>query len=390
MARPQQPWPPQPREDPRGRMRVWWRGRWHVLGPADRPEAWRAELARLVALWAVDPTATGRRPDAYRVSQLLREYLESDAAPTERRQRDRAKTAARLLLESHLETAVDDFGPNDLRAWQAWLCRLTYPVPYKKAGQLRFNVTYIHDLVEVVRRVWKWAVSTERVDEPAYRALLTVERPKPGSCRGVREIPPADPAHVTATLPFLTPPIRVMVVLQMACGARPEELCGMKAGDVQRSGRVHITGAGVQDLDRERVWVYVLKKHKTTWKGKPRWLTFAADSQRALEPLLDRPPDAHVFDPREATGGKASRRVGTRYTPRTYRQAVERAAKRAGVPHWFPYQLRHLAAADVKALFDLDAVQALLGQHTKTMADHYGGVAFKKAAEVARRRAEAG
>jgi integrase len=59
----------------------------------------------------------------------------------------------------------------------------------------------------------------------------------------------------------------------------------------------------------------------------------------------------------------------------------------AGVAEFAPYQLRHAAAAEIKALFDLDAVQALLGHHTKTMAEHYGGVAFRKAAEVAKGRA---
>ena len=46
--------------------------------------------------------------------------------------------------------------------------------------------------------------------------------------------------------------------------------------------------------------------------------------------------------------------------------------------------------AEIKAVFDLDAVQALLGHHTKSMAEHYGGVMFKKAAEVAKARAPGG
>ena len=78
--------------------------------------------------------------------------------------------------------------------------------------------------------------------------------------------------------------------------------------------------------------------------------------------------------------------LGEQYSPGAYRKAVKTACKRAGVPLYTPYALRHLAAAVVKSLYDLDAVQALLGHHTRTMAEHYGGVAFAKAAKVAKSR----
>lgn len=81
MARPAQQWPPQPKQSGE-KMRVWWAGRWHHLGRADEPEAWRKELARLLAVWSVDPTASAKRPDACLVSTICREYLESAAVKT--------------------------------------------------------------------------------------------------------------------------------------------------------------------------------------------------------------------------------------------------------------------------------------------------------------------
>lgn len=405
MARPAQQWPPQPRERA-GKVRVWWNGRWHHLGRADEPEAWQKEHARLIARWAVDPTASAARPDDYLVSTLCREYLESAAAPTGGQQRGRVVAAVKLLLQLNPETAVVEFGPNDLRAWQTWLCQL------RDGERERFSVTTVNDFVASIRRIWKWGVSTERVEEPRYRALCTVEKPKPGQARAPREVPPADPEHVRATLPHLRPPVRAMVALQWLTGARPEEVCGLTPGGIQRTGRVWIKGAGMHDLDALGVWMAVLEKHKLTWKGKPRWLTFGAEAQAVLAPFLDRAADAFCFDPREAiadlraelkaersargggSGGNRkrprpgrSRVVGNRYTPRTYREAVQRACVKAGVPHWYPYQLRHLAAAEVKSLFGIDGVQALLGHHTRTMSEHYGGAAVRTAAEVARGRA---
>lgn len=408
MGRPKKQWPPQPAENG-PRMRVWWNGSWHYLGLKSEPEKWRAELARLIALWSVDPTAAAGRPDDYLVSTLCRDYLASADSPAGGLQRERAVLAVELLLGLFPDTTVADFGPNDLRAWQSWLCGL------KRAddpAKTRFNVTTVNYHVATIKRVWRWGVSTERVPADRWQALRAVPRPKPGEARPPRVVEPADPEAVKKTLPFLRPPVRAMVVLQLASGARPSELCGMRAGDVRRSGAVHIPGAGMHDLDALGVWVYVLDKHKTRWKGKPRWLTFGPDVQPVLAPFLDRDPAAYCFSPREAVDGlraeqraaraargggsggsrkvakpAAKRRPGEHYTEDSYRAAVARACKKAGVRHWFPYMLRHAAAAEVKALFDLDAVRALLGHHTRTMAEHYGGESFRKAAEVARKRA---
>jgi integrase len=391
-----------------GRERVWWDGEWHDLGPEGSTEA-KAKLARLTVLWAKDPTAPLRPKADYLVDELCRDYLASDDSPAEGQQRERVALAATLLTERYTGVPVADFGPADLEAWQAWLCETPSS---KYPDRARFNITTVKDLVWTVRRIWKWGVRKRGVAVEKHQALLTTEWPKFGAAREPKVVEPADPAAVRAILPHLRPPPRAMVVLQLATGARPNELCGMRAGDVQRSGRIHIDGAGVHDLDQLGVWVCVLAQHKTRWKRKPRWLTFGPDVWPILEPFLQRGPEEFCFSPQESTaamreerkverksrsggsGGNRKRpaaepklKPGPRYSPRTYLQAVKRACVAAGVAEFAPYQLRHAAAAEIKALFDLDAVQALLGHHTKTMAEHYGGVAFRKAAEVAKGRA---
>ena len=49
------------------------------------------------------------------------------------------------------------------------------------------------------------------------------------------------------------------------------------------------------------------------------------------------------------------------YDAASYRRAVRRACKRAGIPVWFPLQLRHSAATLIRREFGLEASQAVLG-----------------------------
>ncbi|HYH67967.1 MAG TPA: tyrosine-type recombinase/integrase [Urbifossiella sp.] len=392
----------------KGQERVWWRGRYYDLGPEGSARA-RAEYARLVALWAADPNAPAFRADDALVGELCADYLESKDSPREGLQRDRAVLAVELLLEHHVATPVADFGPVLLRAWQDHLCQLPDP---RNPGRQRFAVTTVNYHVDTIRRVWAWGVSRQRVGADALTALRAVPRPKVGEARAPKVVDPADPAHVKAMLPFLRPQPRAMVVLQLASGARPGEMIGMTPEQVHRGGVINVAGAGRHDLDKLGVWAYVPTKHKMTWKNKPRVLLFAGEAQAVLTPFLDRGPDVPCFSPKEAAEGlRAEQRAAReargggsggnrkvpkaaaprrapkdRYTDNSYRAAITRACEKAGVPAFFPYQLRHLAAAEIQEVFGLDAVQALLGHHTKSMSEHYAGLNVKTAADVAKAR----
>ena len=73
-----------------------------------------------------------------------------------------------------------------------------------------------------------------------------------------------------------------------------------------------------------------------------------------------------------------------KYKPRAYWQAVRAAAKKAGVPHWFPYQVRHTRAEQIRDVDGIAGVQAVLGHHQQTMSERYAGPAVKTAARIAR------
>jgi integrase len=396
-----------------GQDRVYWNGKWHYLGASGSAEA-KAEYGRLLALWAVDPNAVPMRSDEYLVSELCADFIESDQAPRDKRQRDIAIRAVELLLEHHLRTPVSDFGPLALSSWQSWLCRQVYPIQHLKAGKQRWNRTYIGHLVRVIRSIWKWGVASERIGEDRYRALLTVPGPRFGECREPVEVAAADPTAVEKVLARLSGPVRAMLLLQRSSGARPGELCAMRPCDVHRSGKVRLPWTGAMfDCDAEKVWLYIPSKHKGTSRRKLRAIYFARQAQEILRPFLDRDPETLCFSPREAVqeqraaqraariaagGGSGGNRKkpaaapgrppSNEYSPRSYYIAIQRACQAAGVEPFTPYSVRHLVGQEVDHDFGLDAARDVLGHSDPRTTTRYAKANSKRAAEVARKRGE--
>ncbi len=108
-------------------------------------------------------------------------------------------------------------------------------------------------------------------------------------------------------------------------------------------------------------------------------------SQEILAPYFDRPP-AYLFSPRESEferhRGMRERRTSkvqpsqqnrakknSKLAPRehydrdSYRRAVQRAARKAGVESWNPHQLRHANATEVRKQFGIEAAQVMLGHN---------------------------
>ena len=73
------------------------------------------------------------------------------------------------------------------------------------------------------------------------------------------------------------------------------------------------------------------------------------------------------------------------YTSNGYYNAVKRAAKRAGVEHWFPYQLRHAAGTLARQVGGLDGAQVFLGHANAQTTEIYAELDESKAAEIARK-----
>ena len=89
----------------------------------------------------------------------------------------------------------------------------------------------------------------------------------------------------------------------------------------------------------------------------------------------------HLLEPREP--GLAP---GKRYTRHSYRTAVQRACRRAGIPVWSPRQLRHTRATLIRQAYGLEAAKAVLGHADTKITEIYAerdlGLAMRVMAET--------
>jgi integrase len=329
--------------------------------------------------------------------------LDSDERPKRDSTRILLVQAIGYLLEQHTFTAVNEFGPVQFRMWIKFICGL--PKLSKRGEnkgkpiepvQLRYCETTIKKLIFSVKQIWKWGVSTGRIKVELLQGLETVPLPRREETRPARIREAADPADVQKTIEHLRGPVRAMVLLQLHTGARPEEVMRLRVRDVKREGKVRISGAGSFDCDAERIWVVAPAEHKTTRHNKARAIFFGKTDQLILGPFLDRDEDAYLFSPQESmselqdgqrkerlerreggSGGSRKKTKGnldhcrSRYDGHSYRQAIERACVKAGVPVWTPYQLRHLAAEQIDELYGAQAVQEFLGHSDAKTTERY-------------------
>jgi integrase len=229
--------------------------------------------------------------------------------------------------------------------------------------------------VNRARRLFKWGVGVELVPPSVYQALQAV----PGLLRGRSEAPEAKPIqpvpeeHVDQTLPFLPSPVRAMVELQRLTGCRQGEAMGMRAIDLTMSGPV---------------WISRPASHKNRHRGLERVIFLGPKGQTVVKPFLTTDLRAYLFSPRAYVEAMHRRRTAQRKTMRTpselrrlrkakpgrgpgerykrmsYRVAIVRACRKAGVPAWSPLQLRHTAATAIRAKYGVEAAKVILG-HTR-------------------------
>lgn len=301
--------------------------------------------------------------------------------PQEKRRHERL---CKQLDERYGDVPAVDFGPVKLKAFREWL-----------VGQ-KLARKYVNRLTNCVVAMFRHAVADELIDVAKVQQLETLEPLRYGQTTAPEKdrVEPAVLADVRLTAEHLSPIIKSMVRVQIATGMRPKELCSMRPRDIDRTGEV---------------WIYRPASHKTTWRGKDKAIPLLGDARDAITEFLQRNPEAYCFSPAEAmawrhavaaakrvTPKNQGNRVGTnrksnpkrkprdKYDSASYRQAIKRAAEAAGVPHWFPYRLRHLTATEVRAVLGIEQAQSLLGHSTAAQTAHYARESINAAIEAAK------
>ncbi len=168
------------------------------------------------------------------------------------------------------------------------------------------------------------------------------------------------------------------------------------------------------DIDRSGdVWEYTPWEHKTEHtmdedEALVRWL--GPKPQEILETYIQAKkstPEAFLFSPTEAyrliqmekrmarkskvQPSQIDRSVdhpmvkpGEKYATGSYRTAIHRACRKAGVPKWSPNQLRHTWATYVEKMYDKETARIILGHKSVDTTQIYIDRDRKKAIEAIR------
>ena len=238
---------------------------------------------------------------------------------------------------------------------------------------------YVNNLMKSVIRMFKWAVTEEKVPPSVPASLAALSGLRKGRDPRVREPEPIKPVpeeHFKPVVDASSPQIATMLQVQRLAGMRPDEVTIIRPCDIDRDGDV---------------WVYRPDSHKLEWLDQEKEILLGPQAQGLLTPWLDgRKPTQYLFSPREAAEANARQLEKRRkepsskkvrlskkrpprehYDDRGYRQAVIRACDRAGVPQWSPGRLRHSAGTDIRRRYGAEAAQLVLGHRNLSTTEIY-------------------
>lgn len=284
---------------------------------------------------------------------------------------DGFRLSLRPMREMFGKTPAADFTPDHLKAVREKMVAagLSRKVVNQRVARIKAFFGWVAD---------EWAKADEKKELTAvYGLLLAVKPLKAGRCLAPErpKVEPVDDAVVDATLPQLGRVVRAMVKLQRLTGMRPGEVCRLHRDHLDTSGPV---------------WWFSPRWHKNAWReDHTRVIGIGPAAQEVLREFLTDDVTGWVFSPRQAVAefraaqraksgnarkpGKRKPRLvpGDRYTTGTYRVAVARGAKRAGVPHWHVNQLRHTFATVIRKRYGLEHVRVALGHASTATSEIY-------------------
>ena len=352
-------------------------GRNHYLRPFGSPES-HEKYARLIAEWRLHakhllPTTGPRRIDAtLSVNELIlayyrhaQSYYVKGGRPTS--EQDNIRQALRFVRQLYGAIPAIGFGPVALANVRSAMVA---------AGRSR---KLINKDVHRVRGMFGWAVENELLPVKTHLALRRVKGLRKGrsAARETAAVEPVPEESIRAVLPHLSPQVAAMIQLQHLCGARPQEVVLIKPCEVDTTGDV---------------WLYQPCGHKMEHLDRLKVIMLGPKAQEVLRPWLERDAESFCFVPAETSAwhyGRLRReaptvaqgaagepralklRPGLKYTRHSYRVAIQRACKRAGIQPWSPRQLRHTRATMIRKAYGLEAAKAVLGHADTKITEIY-------------------
>lgn len=389
---------------PSGQAVVTLSGSDHYLGEHNTVES-HDQYNKLVSRWL----ANGRRtPDAashhpLSVNELILAYFRHceelyGSRRTKGTRLSQIRSTMQPLKQLFGSTSAAEFGPKALLlvrqrflegGWERKTRRNGKSVVERAKPWSRKTV---NDHIQVVKRMFRWAVREEMLTASVWHSLSAVEGLRAGEStaadpKTVRAVPGE---HVDEIRKHVSAQVWAMVELQRITGMRSGEVLIMRGQDIDTSGEL---------------WLYRPESHKTQHLGHERIIELGPLAQAIVRPFLRSGVDEFLFSPCDAVADfhaarrrarksrvqpsqrsrskvKPLRKPGRRYTVATYRQAVDRACKLADVPHWHPHQLRHNYATRIRKEFGVEATRILLGHRSTAVTELYAEIDRGRVREI--------
>ncbi len=263
------------------------------------------------------------------------------------------RSAAAAVVRAFPDLPAADFGPGQLRAVRDAIVA---------AGKSRSTANAYQTRVV---QMFGWAVGQRLVAADVWHSLQKVERLQRGRTKAPDRAKrrPVKWDDVRRTLRHLHPTAaRRLVLMRLTLahwwiGCRPQDVAGMKPGEVDRSGPL---------------WRWEPATHKNEHRGQDLVYWIGPKAQRVLRPLLDGcPTDGFVFRyPPRGSGRGAGQSI--RITRHEYGRRVADACEVGRVEPWTPHQLRHAKATDTARRYgSMEAAAAALGDTVETVSKVY-------------------
>lgn len=318
----------------KGKARIYWRGHQADLpGPKDSPESLQAFYAAASLIVATGAWAAGPEPAKVETVAMLAARYHAHCLHYYRgksRQALYINYALKAMTDLFGALAVADFGPVHLKAVRKSLI---------DRGQVRRTA---NKRAAQIVACFAWGVEEGLIDAAVWQRIKAV-KPIPKGREGALDNPKKKPITATQwelTLEHVSPAVRVALQVQRLTGMRSGELLAMKPQDVDMSGE-H--------------WIYTVKEHKTAAHIDEKLILIP---KPAAELLVEHMPKLFT----------------DRWFPWTVgwqQKAVLKAAQKAGVPHWYPHQLRHGFATEVANRINKQAAQWILGHTDERTTETY-------------------
>lgn len=401
-----------------GRAVVRVNGKDRYLGPYGSAES-HAEYERVIAEWrAENADQTARKATApsqvkfdltltqviFRYRDFAREYYSKGGKPT--KEFVEMRYALRPLRALYGDTLAKDFGPKNLKAVRQHMIEV-----------LDLSRGVVNARVKRIKRFFKWASSEELVPSTVTNALRDVAGLRRGrtTAREAEPVTPVADVWVETVLPHLSPQVAALVQIQRLTGMRPGEVVLMRACDI--------------DMQQD-VWVYEPHDHKNQWREHSRLIPLGPKVQKILSQFLGLATDRYLFSPRDAESWRNDRRIvkynpdrktkvypselrarerrkaaaktriskrpkRERYDVDSYRRAITYAITKLNrqrekdgielIPKWYPLQLRHSRATEIRKDFGIEAAQVSLGHTHADVTQVYAERNLDLAIEIAKK-----